>query len=71
MMGIIDCKQIDDVKEIEACCVQATAGEVDDLSWATKTNRAAARWERKLLLTLMAGAPAASSAGGRGADESA
>ncbi len=29
MMGIVDCEQIDDVKEIEACCVQAVAGETE------------------------------------------
>ncbi len=65
MLGIVDCKQIDDVTRIGACSVQATASSTEDVGWATKTSKAAARLERKLLLTLLASTPAAENAGGR------
>ena len=63
MMGIVDCKQIDNTKEIEACSVEAASGEASNLSWTVQKSHSAARLERKLLLTLLAGAPAVSDAG--------
>ena len=63
MMGIVDCKQIDNTKEIEACSVEAASGEASNLSWTVQKSHGAARLERKLLLTLLAGAPAVSDAG--------
>ena len=56
MMGIVDCKQIDNTKEIEACSVEAASGEASNLSWTVQKSHGAARLERKLLLTLLAGA---------------
>ena len=59
----VDCKQIGNTKEIEACSVEAASGEASNLSWTVQKSHGAARLERKLLLTLLAGAPAVSDTG--------
>ncbi len=61
MLNIVDCKQIDEEIEIEACSVQAPFDE----GWTTKVGRGAMRLERKLLMALLACAPAASDADSR------
>jgi hypothetical protein len=63
MLNIVDCNEIDDEKEIEACSVQATC-EVGPRPQMTEI---AAKLERKLLLALLAGAPAIGSAENMGA----
>jgi hypothetical protein len=61
MLNIVDCKQIDGEKEIEACSVQALPEE----GWQTKAGKGAMRLERKLLLALLACAPATGDAASR------
>ncbi len=63
MMGIVDCKQIDSKREIDACSVEAASGEASNLSWTVQKSRAAATVERKVLLMLLASMPAVFDAG--------
>jgi hypothetical protein len=61
MLNIVDCRQIDDETEIEACSVQAPFDE----GWQTKVGKGAMRLERKLFIALLACAPTTSDADSR------
>ena len=54
MLNIVDCKQIDDEVEIEACSVQVTS----EMGQRAQTSENTARLERRLLLALLATSPA-------------
>ena len=68
MLGIVDCKAIDDLTEIEACSVQAASEDMKDEGmehgWSMQRGKNTARLERRLLLPLLAASPGVSGTAG-------
>ena len=60
MLHIVDCREIDERPELEACSAQAAAM----MGWTTVKKRSTARLERHLLLALLAGAASTGEATG-------